>query len=536
MKYLALYLRLSIEDEGDKDESNSITNQRKQIYEYIRRDSELSRYEVVEFCDDGYSGTNMERPGMKKLLKEVKANNICCIIVKDMSRFSRDYIEMGTYLNQIFPFMGLRFIAINDHYDSRENHGSTIELDTAFQTLLYDLYSKDVSVKVKASLENKCANGEYVFGQVPFGYEKSREVKNAVVVNQREAEIVCYIFSLAMQGKTSTQIARQLHEEGVSTIMQLRKPDKVYTDGRVHSWSENAIRRILNNRFYLGEMVYGKSVRRSVGSKSGLSIPMEAWKVIRDHHEALITEEVFEQVSSFRLGYSTKRSRRKHPLTGKLYCGGCGYSMYYKPLRAKNRYRRFECRKHPLLRILKCCTYMRADLLEELVLYMLNRELQLRAAAIKQKQNLNSYQRAGILSLKKKQKEYISEVSRAIAKKDMLYERYALGGLSVEEYKKGAEELTERISLLSVKSDEAASRLALIEGEYQKAEEDMKQIIEYSHIDELTQNIVDIFIRRIYTYKDKRIEIEWNFVDVQAVSNNFPSKGWGALCLEDSIP
>lgn len=167
---------------------------------------------------------------------------------------------------------------------------------------------------------------------------------------------------------------------------------------------------------------------------------------------------------------------------------------------------------------------------------MLNRELQLRAAAIKQKQNLNSYQRAGILSLKKKQKEYISEVSRAIAKKDMLYERYALGGLSVEEYKKGAEELTERISLLSVKSDEAASRLALIEGEYQKAEEDMKQIIEYSHIDELTQNIVDIFIRRIYTYKDKRIEIEWNFVDVQAVSNNFPSKGWGALCLEDSIP
>lgn len=177
MKRLALYLRLSLEDEGEKDESNSISNQRKLIYEYIHHDSELSGYEAVEFSDDGFSGANMNRPGMQKLLKEVKANNIICIIVKDMSRFSRDYIEMGTYLNQIFPFVGIRFIAINDHYDSREHHGNTIEIDTAFQTLLYDLYSKDVSVKVKASIENKCAKGEYVFGQVPFGYEKSKEIK-----------------------------------------------------------------------------------------------------------------------------------------------------------------------------------------------------------------------------------------------------------------------------------------------------------------------------------------------------------------------
>ena len=156
MDRLAMYLRLSLEDKRaiedggfTQDESNSIGNQRKQILGYIHHDPELSRYEIMEFSDDGYSGTNMERPGMQKLLKEVKENRIRCIIVKDMSRFSRDYIEMGTYLNQIFPFMGIRFIALNDHYDSREHHGNTIEIDTAFQTLLYDLYSKDVSVKVK---------------------------------------------------------------------------------------------------------------------------------------------------------------------------------------------------------------------------------------------------------------------------------------------------------------------------------------------------------------------------------------------------
>ena len=169
MDRLAMYLRLSLEDKnmeettaghsalsyGEKTESSSIGSQRKQILEYIRHDPELAKYEILEFCDDGFSGTDMDRPGMEKLLQEVKASKIRCIIVKDMSRFSRDYIEMGTYLNQIFPFMGIRFIALNDHYDSREHQGSTIEIDTAFQTLLYDLYSKDISVKVKSSIENK---------------------------------------------------------------------------------------------------------------------------------------------------------------------------------------------------------------------------------------------------------------------------------------------------------------------------------------------------------------------------------------------
>ncbi len=520
MEYLAMYLRLSIEDKKaienglNKDESNSISNQRKQIYEYIHHDSELSRYVVVEFCDDGYSGTNMERPGMQKMLKEVKANNIRCIIVKDMSRFSRDYIEMGTYLNQIFPFMGIRFISINDRYDSREHHGNTIEIDTAFQTLLYDLYSKDVSVKVKASFENKCANGEYVFGQVPFGYEKSKEVKNAVVVNEKEAEIVRYIFSLAMQGKSSTQIARHLHEEKVPTIVQMRNPEKKYTDGKVHSWSENSIRRMLNNRFYLGEMAYGKSVRKSVGSKNGISVPMEDWKVIPNHHEALISEEIFEQVSSFRPDYSTKRKREKHPLTGKLYCGGCGYSLNYKPLIGKNKYRRFECRKHALLKIPECCTYMNADLLEETVLLMLNKELMLRGNVMKQKQNLTSFQKAGIISLKKKQEEYRSEIKQARAKKDRLYVEYALGGLTGEEYQKSAYEFAEQISVLSVKAEENASKLATLEGEYQKAEEDMKQIIRDSHIEELNREIIDAFVKKVYVYKDKRIEIEWNFVSI----------------------
>lgn len=516
MKCIAMYLRLSIEDENDA-ESNSIRSQRKQIYEYIHHDSELSQYKIEEFCDDGYSGTNMERPSMQKMLKEVRENKIKCIIVKDMSRFSRDYIEMGTYLNQIFPFVGIRFIAINDNYDSRKHQGNTIEIDTAFQTLLYDLYSKDISVKVKAAFENKCANGEYAFGQVPFGYAKSKEVKNAVVVNEKEAKIVRYIFELALQGKSSIRIAKHLYDNKVPTAMQLRYPEKKYADGKIRSWSASAVRNILNNRFYVGEMIYGKTARKAVGSKGHIAVPKEEWKVIPNHHEALISEEIYEKVALFakehpaKIEKPVKQNCEKHPLTGKIYCGGCRYSLNYKPLKGRNKYRRFECRMHSTLQIPECCTYMNADLLEETVLFMLNKELMRRGDAMKQRQNLVFFQEAGMTALKKKLQVYRAELRQIRAKKDSLYEAYAFGSLGEYAYQKKAKEFTEQLACLAVKAEQTDSKLAALESEYRKTEEDMKLIIRYSHIEKLTSEVVDAFISKVYVYKNKKVEIEWSF-------------------------
>lgn len=305
MSYLAIYLRLSVEDSENADESNSITNQRRLIYEYISQDEELKGYEPVEYCDDGYSGINMRRPAMQELLKDMNDNRVGIIIVKDMSRFSRDYIEMGEYLNKIFPMKSVGFIAINDYYDSRGHYGNTIEIDTAFRTLLYDLYSKDISMKVKTAIRSRCANGEYVFGQVPFGYEKSKKEKNKVIINKKEAEIVSLIFSLAMQGKSNGQIAGELFAKNIPTIMQLRRKEKAVADraGRGERWTAGAVRRILSNRFYLGEMEYGKTIRKSVGSKNGISVPKKDRGVVKNHHEALITEEIFNRVAERTHGY-----------------------------------------------------------------------------------------------------------------------------------------------------------------------------------------------------------------------------------------
>ena len=513
MDKIAIYLRLSLEDTDDRDESNSIGSQRSMIFDYIRHHEELKGKEISEFCDDGYSGTSMERPGIQRLLKEIRENKIGYVVVKDMSRFSRDYIELGTYMNQIFPFMRVRFIAINDHYDSHDHLGNTTPIDTAFQTLLYDLYSKDISVKVKTSFENKCAGGEYVFGQVPFGYEKSREIKNAVVVNETEAAIVRYIFALAVEGNGSTQIARILNQKGIPTKTQMRYPERADKDGRVQAWDHVSVRSVLNNRFYLGEMAYGKSKRKHVGSKGGIAVPREEWKVIPDHHEALVTPEDYDKACLFRKGADTSRKREKHPLVGKLFCGGCGYSMIYKPIRGKNKYRRFECRKHAVLQIPECCTYFSADLLEEIVLTMLNKELIVRGNAAKESQNLISFQKSCIARLEKKSAECRGRQKQLQAEADSLYENYALGSVQAVSYRQKADKIKEQISLLSAEEKRYREELEQLQEESRRTEEDMKQVIRYSHLELLTQEVVDTFIKKIYMYKDKRVEIEWNFCE-----------------------
>lgn len=189
---IAIYIRLSKEDAKGREESNSVTMQRLLLQRYAAE--HFSDYELLEFCDDGYTGTNFARPGMQAMLDLVKESKIDCILVKDFSRFARDYIELGSYLEQIFPFMGVRFISVNDGYDSKNYHGSLADIDVNFKNLLYDLYSKDLSQKVRSSLAVKKEQGQYVSGNCPFGYDKDAKDRHRLLIEEDEAEIVRRIF------------------------------------------------------------------------------------------------------------------------------------------------------------------------------------------------------------------------------------------------------------------------------------------------------------------------------------------------------
>ena len=295
----------------------------------------------------------------------------------------------------------------------------------------------------------------------------------------------------------------------------MRYPERKTTKEH-HTWSSTVVRKILNNRFYLGEMAYGKSIRKEVGSKNGIRLPKEEWKVIFAHHEPLVTPEEFSMVASFGPEWSTKRKRQKHPLTGKLYCGGCGYSMNYKPKGKGKMPNHFWCRKHALLQIEDCCTYFRASHLEEIILLELYREIMYRGELVKQREALELVQKEMLERLKKEKADVTKLYQDCLQEKSSLYERYATKQLSVEEYRCKTDELTLQLEELSVKAEKIDSEYDRMEEEYRSPKQDMKDIIRFSGLKELTQEAVDVFIKRITVYRDKRVEIEWNYREGEA--------------------
>ncbi|MCM1176085.1 MAG: recombinase family protein [Blautia sp.] len=360
---IAAYLRLSRAGE----ESGSIAMQRALLQTYAAEN--FKDYELLEFCDDGFTGTNFERPGIRELLRKAKSGEIDCIIVKDLSRFARDYIELGSYLEQIFPFLGIRFISVNDHYDSDCFQGSIAGIDVDFQNLLYDLYSKDLSGKVRSSLAARKESGQYVSANSPFGYEKDPEDRHALRVAWDEAEIVRRIFSLTLEGYTPAKIAKLFNETGIKTPIEFKiekGKTKRLPKGERFIWSSAAICRILRNEIYIGNIVQKKYTRDFASGKNHLN-PRENWLAASGHHEPVIGKEIFDRVQAIRGKKKPPRHYPSHPLVGKLVCGCCKRNLQYR--RGLNPC--FSCVQRYVNPLEGCVRKVNAMFLEQYVLWML---------------------------------------------------------------------------------------------------------------------------------------------------------------------
>lgn len=268
--HIAMYLRLSQEDVDKKnnmlkDESNSIRSQRLLVQRYIQEHSEFADCPVMEFVDDGYTGTNFDRPQFQKMIALIRSGEIQCVVVKDLSRFGRNYLEVGDYLEHIFPFLGVRFIAINDHYDSADYIGTTGGVDVAFRNLVYQQYSQDLSQKVKAAMHMKMARGRYVT-HCPYGYKKAPGEKHRMVIDPVTAPVVREIFMAAIAGKKSTEIASALNERHIPTPMEYKKLSRkdVQNDAM---WSHQAVLRIIKDYKYTGAMVNFKCENQTIRAR-----------------------------------------------------------------------------------------------------------------------------------------------------------------------------------------------------------------------------------------------------------------------------
>ncbi|MBQ7943942.1 MAG: recombinase family protein [Lachnospiraceae bacterium] len=287
---------------------------------------------------------------------------------------------------------------------------------------------------------------------------------------------------------------------------------KTNNSDKVISWNPSSITRIVSNRVYLGEMIYGKRSTNIAGNSSIIRHPQEEWKVIKNHHEAIVSEELFEQANKMLHGPKKRdTSKKKHVLVGKMICGGCGYALSFKPKASYCKYSRFECSRHSLLKIPECCTHFKADILEEIVLKRLNQELMIWGDSYQQAGNMEAHYESVLRSLKDELRDNKLEIENVQAAKKSLYESYALSDMTAEEYKEQSSSLTMQLESLQEKLGELQEKISVVEQEYDVKKEDMKKIIRYSHMEELTEEIVDTFIKKIYLYHDKSVEIEWMF-------------------------
>ena len=374
-----LYLRLSLDD-GDKEESGSITGQRELLRDYISQHPELREYAIR--IDDGFSGSTFERPGFQKMIEDVKAGRTDCIVVKDLSRFGRNYLDAGEYIEKIFPFLGVRFIAINDNYDSLGEKKSSDDLIIPFKNLINEAYCRDISMKIRSQLEIKRKNGQFLGSFAAFGYLKDEQDKNKLVVDQYAADIVRDIFKWKLEGISPQDIADALNKLGILSPMEYKrslgmKYTTSFKTSAKAAWSAGTVIRILKNPIYTGVLIQGKETTPSYKVHKRIAKDKSEWTVIEDSHEAIISGIDFDSVQKV-LKCDTRRSPDDKAVglfSGMLFCGDCGASMIRKTVPAgEKKYVYYVCSAHKQDK--SCSPHrMRDTALEEIVLDSLRQHI-----------------------------------------------------------------------------------------------------------------------------------------------------------------
>ena len=304
------------------------------LYRFIRARREFDGYEVVEFIDDGYSGTNGNRPSFERMIESLKNGEANVVICKDFSRFFRDYVEIGDYLERIFPFLGVRFIAVNDGYDSDDYKGSTAGMEVVMKYIVYSYYSRDLSQKIKTVMSTRKSKGEFVASQAPYGYMKDPNVKRKIIPNPDTAPVVRKIFDLALEGKTPAEIAVILNDyklETPSAYFRRMNPDskKFRTSSKEACWTVSNVREILKRREYTGVMVMNQRRWKGLDNPRTVWTDESEWQIIPDCHEAIVSESEYEEAQKvfrkIRKGYD--RSPDQYLLRSLVHCGACGRTM-----------------------------------------------------------------------------------------------------------------------------------------------------------------------------------------------------------------
>lgn len=493
---IALYIRLSVEDE--KTESLSIPNQRLILREKAMSLPEWNGAEILEFIDNGHTGTNFERPAVQKLLELANLGKINCIMVKDLSRFGRNSIETGYFIEKVFPLYHIRFIAVSDNFDSAELNGDTGGVDMAFKYLINECYSRDMSMKSKSAKLARCKRGEYQSVVCPYGYQKGEDGR--MKPDEETADNVRQIFQWAADGLSAGAIARKLSEMKILTPAEYKaSKGKNYHDiSRTNGvWCRSAVLRILEDERYTGMYIMGKKHSAEVGSYKMIRNDESEWIKIPDHHTPIISKELFEQAKARIRKFSVNKKPREYVLKGKVYCGCCDHALN----------RRND--------ILYACEYgriapdreckdvsIRVEDLERTVFDTIRSQAQcfvdtdadIKARAEKSALELNGYeQKLKLLQESKRE----------------LYEQYILGILDIDTYKSKKAELEIQLADMKHLCSVVADKAKTAQEDYEESIKNAEIAASIDGADSLTKALVDKLVERVYVFPNNRIEIKY---------------------------
>lgn len=514
---IAKYLRLSSEDadmnHSGKLESNSISNQRNLLDAYINRIPEFAGAEVVEFCDDGWSGKNFERPAVQEMLQQARQGKIQCIIVKDMSRFGRDYLIVGNYISRVFPFLGIRFIAINDGVDSIRPMDID-SLDTSFKALLYDLYSRDLSRKIRSAGRIRAQRGDYLSPYAPYGYIKDPNRKNHLIVDPPAAEIVRRIFQMVADGQSTTQVARVLNREGVLTPMLYKQAAGCTRTAwhciqKVNFWTDNTVIEIIRDKRYLGKVVYGKRFNDIVGHGHSVKVSKKDWIIVSDTHEGIETQEEFDRAQAAVREYM-EREVVKRPTRRKIRCGICGHAM----VRANVKQPYYTCQTSRMTDTFSCFNDRITE--QEIFAVLLNSLRTQAIAAVELGRIWDEQHRQEIRDIDamrkslSKLKESLDQQKQQTTK---LYERFALGQISKAEYLAVKDAASQQRNSITSKISELEAALENTGAGGELKNQFVSSFQQYTEVQEITGEIMEDLVSEVIVYPEGRLEIVWNYCE-----------------------
>lgn len=525
---VALYIRLSQEDEDngkDKQESNSVTSQKTLLNEFVETHDDLIVYDT--YIDDGFTGTDFNRPSFQRLLEDMRNGNINCVIVKDLSRLGRNYIEVGNYIEQVFPLFNIRFIAINDLVDSFKNPASTNTILVPFKNLINDEYCRDTSLKIRSSLNGKKKKGEFIGAFPAYGYLKDPKDKHKLIIDKSVVHIIRNIFDWNVnEGLGKIAICHKLNELGILNPtghkrIELKQNYNNYgIQNNTFTWAPSTIRNILSNEVYIGNTVQGKRRTKSYKIHKVESVPKEEWIRVENTHEPIIDKEIFKKAQELAkrdVKISTK-TKSLSVWAGFLKCADCKRAMNKKSSTNKsgNKYEYYICSTYRK-KSNKLCTKhtIKVESLRQAVLQAINLHINLfmNIEEIVKQMSENTYQNEKNKNIKNMIVSKQNDISRILNYKRNLYEDWKNGDITKEEYLEYKQKYENDIEKFQINIDRLEKEKKNYEKQTTNSSEWIENLKRQRGITELSRDIMLELIDYIYVHENGNITIKFKFED-----------------------